>query len=53
MCVQVGEGQRERERERIPGRLCTASAEPDMGLELKNDEIMGHLGGSVGWVMFS
>ena len=36
--VQVGKGQRERggggERERIPSRLHTTSAEPDVGLEL-------------------
>ena len=37
--VQVGEGrekerERERERERSPSRLCTASAEPDVGFEL-------------------
>ena len=30
---QVGEGQRNRERERIPSRLHAANAEPDMGLE--------------------
>ena len=37
-----GEGQRkgERERERIPSRLCTVSTEPDLGLELMNREIM-------------
>ena len=32
--VRAGEGQKERERERIASRLCAASAEPDMGLEL-------------------
>ena len=31
--VQVGEGQREMERERIPNRLRTASTEPNAGLE--------------------
>ena len=36
----VGEGQRERERERIPSRLRTVSAEPDAGLELTNREIV-------------
>ena len=36
----MGEGQRERERERIPSRLCSVSAEPDAGLELTNREIM-------------
>ena len=40
MPAQVGEGQRERERERIPSRLYTVSAELDMGLELMNCEIM-------------
>ena len=32
--AQVGERQRERERERISSRLCTVSAEPEVGLEL-------------------
>ena len=32
------EGQRERERERIPTRLCTASSEPDVGLKRMNRE---------------
>ena len=31
--VQVGEGQRESKRGRIPSRVCTVSAEPDAGLE--------------------
>ena len=31
--AQVGEGQRERRRERIPSSLHTASTEPDVGLE--------------------
>ena len=30
----------ERERERIPSRLHAVSTEPDMGLDLKNHEIM-------------
>ena len=30
----------EKGRERIPSRLCAASTEPDIGLELKNCEIM-------------
>ena len=37
------EGQRKRKRgrrERIPCRLCTFSAEPDVRLELTNHEIM-------------
>ena len=36
----VGEEQRERERERIPSRLCIVSTEPDAGLELTNCEIV-------------
>ena len=41
MCVQVGKGQREgeRERERIPSRLRTISAEPHTELKLTNREI--------------
>ena len=35
-----GEGQRERERETIPSRLCTVSTELDVGLKLKNREIL-------------
>ena len=31
---------RQRERKRIPGRLCAVSAEPDVGLDLTNREIM-------------
>ena len=38
--VGVGEGQRERGRERIPSRLHTTSTEPDVGFELTNREIM-------------
>ena len=34
------EGATERGRQRIPGRLCVISTEPDAGLELKNCEIM-------------
>ena len=33
-------GGAEREGERIPNRLLADSAEPDMGLELTNQEIM-------------
>ena len=40
MLVRVGEGQRERDRERIPSRLCAVSMEPDVGLELTNPKIM-------------
>ena len=36
----MGEGQRKRERERIPRGIHTVSAEPDAGLELRNCEIM-------------
>ena len=32
--------QRERDRERTPNRLCTVSTEPDLGLHLRNHEIM-------------
>ena len=35
-----GRVERERERERSPGRLRTVSTEPNMGLELMNYEIM-------------
>ena len=31
---------RERERERIPSRFCAVSAEPDVGLDLTNREII-------------
>ena len=43
-------GQREKGTEdlRIQSSLCADSRDPDVGLELKNHEIMGHLGGSVG-----
>ena len=34
--AQVGE----RQRERIPSRLCTASTEPDVGLHHRNCEIV-------------
>ena len=33
-------GGAEREGDRIPSRLCTVSAEPNVGLELRNCEIM-------------
>ena len=35
--LQAGEGQRERERERIPSRLCDVSAEPDAGVLISQD----------------
>ena len=38
--MPTGEGQRERERDRIPSRLCTVSMEPDKGLRLGNYEIV-------------
>ena len=38
--VQVGEGPRETERERIPSRSHTVSTEPDIGLEPMNQEII-------------
>ena len=34
------ERDRERERERIPSRLCSVRAEPNVGLEHTNREIM-------------
>ena len=34
------EGQRERERERVPSRLCPISTEPNAELEPMNHEIM-------------
>ena len=43
MCVCMylkGEGQREREKVRIPSRLCAVSTDPDAGLDLMNHEIM-------------
>ena len=48
--AQAGEGQRERERE-IPSRLSAFSAEPDMGLELTNREIVtwAEVGRSTDW----
>ena len=36
----MGEGQKEREEERIPSRLGTVSAKPNVGLEPTNCEIM-------------
>ena len=30
----------QRDRERIPSRLCAVSTEPDLGLELTNYEIL-------------
>ena len=37
--LRVGEGQRERKRERIPSRPCAVSTEPDVGLDPMNLEI--------------
>ena len=39
-CVQAGEEQRERKREKIPSRLCTTSTEPNARLKPTNCEIM-------------
>ena len=39
-CVQAGEEQRERKREKIPSRLCTTSTEPSARLKPTNCEIM-------------
>ena len=36
----MGEGQREREEQRIQSRLCADNTEPDVGLEFTNSEIM-------------
>ena len=33
-------GEEQRERERMPSRILTVSAEPDVGLELTNRKIM-------------
>ena len=38
--ARAKEWQRERERRRIPNRLHTVSAEPNLGLKLTNHEIM-------------
>ena len=38
--ISRGGAERERERERIPGRLHAVSADPDTGLALRNREIM-------------
>ena len=38
--VQVGEGQKERERENPKQTLCTVNTELDAGLHFKNCEIM-------------
>ena len=40
VCACAGEGQRERGRERIPGRLCMVSMEPNVGPDPTNWEIM-------------
>ena len=40
MCKNKVRAERERETQRIPSRLCTVSAEPNVGLHLTNCEIM-------------
>ena len=40
MHASRGGAQREEERERVPSRIRTVSAEPDAGLELMNHAIM-------------
>ena len=40
VCARAQKGQRGQGREKIPSRLHTASAEPDVGLKLTNCEIM-------------
>lgn len=44
MCIcahlPAGEGKRESESERVPSRLFDVSPEPDVGLGLRNHEIM-------------
>ena len=37
---RAGEGQGQKERERIPSRFLAVSAEPKVGLDLTNHEIM-------------
>ena len=39
--MQAKEEQREREEERVPGRLCPVITEPDVGLDLTNREMSG------------
>ena len=36
--AHMSRGGAEKERERIPSRLCAASTEPDVGLKLKNNQ---------------
>ena len=38
--VRARDRERDRERERIPSMLHTVSMEPNMGLDLRNHEIM-------------
>ena len=38
--AKAGEGQRVKERERIPSRLCTVLPEADVGLEFPNCEVV-------------
>ena len=39
-CTCAGEGQKERGRQRTPSRLCPVSADPDVGLDPTNHEIV-------------
>ena len=40
VCASRGAAERERERERIPSGFHAGSAEPDLGLDLVNRELM-------------
>ena len=40
MCAQEEEGQREKERQRIPSKFRTVRTEPDVGLEIRICEIV-------------
>ena len=45
-----GGGVEEGARERIPSRLCSASGEPDAGLEPRNREVMTWAGTKSRWL---
>ena len=40
VCVNEGGAEREGERKRIPSRVLTVNAEPDVGLELTDRKIL-------------